>query len=215
MTGLCLTYAEPDVTEIGLVVGQQQLWEAGGVFSERILVAIGPTPLAERLVRAGKRLASGLKASLAQSGYAVTHLKTGGEAIAACGTAACDLVVLDLGLPDIDGIEALRKMREKGLRAPVLILTARDSDFDVVSGLRLGADDYLTKPFNPRELTARIQAGLRRVERYDDRLRCVERSVGLLVELPEHHAVGHADHRPLTHGEPPTGISRGIRGDGG
>jgi DNA-binding response OmpR family regulator len=112
-------------------------------------------------------LASGLKASLAQSGYAVTHLKTGNEAIASCGTAACDLVVLDLGLPDIDGIEALRRMREKGLRAPVLILTARDGLKDRVNGLDAGADDYLGKPFALLELEARVRALLRRARSVD------------------------------------------------
>lgn len=119
------------------------------------------------LVEDDSDLASGLNASLAQSGYAVTHLTTGGEAVAACGDdkSKYDVVVLDLGLPDVDGIEALRRMREKGLRAPVLILTARDGLKDKVNGLDAGADDYLGKPFALMELEARVRALLRRAKK--------------------------------------------------
>ena len=114
------------------------------------------------LIEDDSDLASGLKATLAQSGYAVTNVKTGGEAIAACNAGSYDGVILDLGLPDMDGIDALRRMREKGLRAPVLILTARDGLKDRVNGLDAGADDYLGKPFALIELEARMRALLRR-----------------------------------------------------
>ena len=73
-----------------------------------------------------------------------------------------DLVILDLGLPGLDGLEVLRRWREQGLSMPVLILTARDSWAERVDGLRAGADDYLTKPFHPEELLLRVQAVLRR-----------------------------------------------------
>ncbi len=119
------------------------------------------------LIEDDSDLASGLNASLAQSGYDVTHLTNGNEAVAACDGSSYDVVVLDLGLPDIDGIEALKKMREKGLRAPVLILTARDGLKDRVNGLDAGADDYLGKPFELMELEARVRALLRRTRAGD------------------------------------------------
>jgi two-component system OmpR family response regulator len=119
------------------------------------------------LIEDDSDLASGLNASLAQSGYDVTHLTSGGDAVAACDGSNYDVVVLDLGLPDIDGIEALKRMREKGLRAPVLILTARDGLKDRVNGLDAGADDYLGKPFELMELEARVRALLRRTRAGD------------------------------------------------
>lgn len=97
----------------------------------------------------------------------MTHLTTGNEAVAACNGSDYDVVVLDLGLSDIDGIEALKRMREKGLRAPVLILTARDGLKDRVNGLDAGADDYLGKPFELMGLEARVRALLRRTRAGD------------------------------------------------
>jgi DNA-binding response OmpR family regulator len=73
-----------------------------------------------------------------------------------------DLIILDLMLPDIDGLQVLRRLRARGAEVPVIILTARDDDIDVIVGLELGADDYVVKPFNPRELVARVRAVLRR-----------------------------------------------------
>ncbi len=73
-----------------------------------------------------------------------------------------DLLILDLMLPDMDGLDLLRSMRRAGSNIPVIILTARDDDVDVIVGLELGADDYVVKPFNPRELAARVRAVLRR-----------------------------------------------------
>jgi DNA-binding response OmpR family regulator len=78
---------------------------------------------------------------------------------------APDLLVLDIMLPEIDGFEVCRRLRADGNQVPILMLTARDDDFDKIVGLELGADDYLTKPFNPREMVARIKAILRRSER--------------------------------------------------
>ena len=85
-----------------------------------------------------------------------------GEAALAAASDPLDLIILDLMLPDLDGFEVLRRLRQQGLDLPVIILTARDDDVDVVVGLELGADDYVVKPFNPRELVARIRAVLRR-----------------------------------------------------
>lgn len=85
-----------------------------------------------------------------------------GEAALAALQEPLDLVILDLMLPDLDGFEVLRCMRQGGYDLPVIILTARDDDIDVVVGLELGADDYVIKPFNPRQLVARVRAVLRR-----------------------------------------------------
>ena len=85
-----------------------------------------------------------------------------GEAALAALQEPLDLIILDLMLPDLDGFEVLRRLRQAGSDLPVIILTARDDDIDVVVGLELGADDYVVKPFNPRQLVARVRAVLRR-----------------------------------------------------
>ena len=107
-------------------------------------------------------LANGLVHALAQSGYAVDAVQRGQDAITACATTAYQLVILDLGLPDIDGVEVLRRLRRDGMAVPVLILTARDDVRHRIEGLDAGGDDYLSKPFDVAELEARIRALLRR-----------------------------------------------------
>lgn len=107
-------------------------------------------------------LADGLQQSLRQAGYAVDLVRTGSEADSALLHAVYDLVILDIGLPKLDGFEVLRRLRGRGTVVPVLILTARDAVEDRVKGLDLGADDYLTKPFALQELEARVRALLRR-----------------------------------------------------
>jgi len=96
-----------------------------------------------------------------RQGYTVQTVPNGGEALAQVLAAPPDLVVLDLMLPDIDGVELCRRIRQRS-DLPVLMLTARDEDVDKIIGLEVGADDYLTKPFNPRELVARVKSILRR-----------------------------------------------------
>ncbi len=86
---------------------------------------------------------------------------TGGEALTALGEAAFDLVILDVGLPDVSGFDVCRRLRERS-NVPVLFLTARSDEIDRVVGLEIGGDDYVTKPFSPRELAARVRAVLRR-----------------------------------------------------
>ncbi|WP_062306843.1 response regulator transcription factor [Alicyclobacillus sendaiensis] len=80
------------------------------------------------------------------------------------GASKYDLVVLDLMLPGMDGLEVCRRLRQEGVKIPIILLTARDEEVDLVLGLELGADDYVTKPFSPRELVARARAVLRRTE---------------------------------------------------
>ena len=101
-------------------------------------------------------LAAGLARALALEGYKVEHLDSGERALASIGEEAFDLVVLDIGLPGIDGFEVLRRLRLAGQTMPVLVLTARDAVGDRVHGLDLGADDYMTKPFALPELAARF-----------------------------------------------------------
>lgn len=114
------------------------------------------------LVEDDAELADGLRNALAQSGYAVDSVGSGGEALAACATASYQLMILDLGLPDVDGLEVLRRLRRDGISMPVLILTARDDLRQRVLGLDAGGDDYVSKPFDVAELEARVRALLRR-----------------------------------------------------
>ena len=107
-------------------------------------------------------LAFGLRNNLEIEGYIVEVAPDGPAGVAAARSFAPDLVVLDLMLPGMDGYRVLRQMREHGLAMPVLILTAKGEEADKVLGFRLGADDYVTKPFGVLELLARVEALLRR-----------------------------------------------------
>lgn len=107
-------------------------------------------------------LADELTASLTRQGYAVDWLADGRDAAYQGASEPYDLIILDLGLPGKPGLEVLQEWRSAGLVTPVLVLTARGSWAERIEGLKAGADDYLTKPFHPEELTLRIQALLRR-----------------------------------------------------
>jgi two-component system OmpR family response regulator len=107
-------------------------------------------------------LADGIAQALKHSGYVVDHASNGAEAEHLLSAYAYDTAILDLGLPEMDGLEVLRQARNKQNAVPILILTARDTLEDRISGLDLGADDYLTKPFKLKELEARIRALIRR-----------------------------------------------------
>ena len=107
-------------------------------------------------------LADGLTRSLRQSGYAIDCVRNGQEADTALSTQEFDLLILDLGLPKLSGLEVLRRLRSRGSLLPVLILTAADSIEQRVNGLDLGADDYMAKPFSLQELEARVRALTRR-----------------------------------------------------
>jgi two-component system alkaline phosphatase synthesis response regulator PhoP len=106
-------------------------------------------------------IASFVALYLKNAGYAVRTAATGGEALESVEEDSPALIVLDLMLPDIDGIEVCRRIRATS-DVPILMLTARDEDVDKIIGLEVGADDYMTKPFNPRELVARVKSILRR-----------------------------------------------------
>ena len=98
---------------------------------------------------------------LEHAGFAVLTAGDGASALQAVRTRRPDLVVLDLGIPEVDGLEVIRTIRAGGT-TPIVVLTARDTELDTLLGLELGADDYMTKPFSPRELVARVRAVLRR-----------------------------------------------------
>lgn len=114
------------------------------------------------LVEDDKALGEGLRLGLRQEGYTVDWLQDGASAVHALLSEEFDLLVLDLGLPRLDGIQVLRQLRSSGSALPVLILTARDATEDRIAGLDAGADDYLIKPFDLDELKARLRALLRR-----------------------------------------------------
>jgi two-component system OmpR family response regulator len=108
------------------------------------------------------KLASLIRRGLVEEGYAVDLAPDGLEALVRAGATAYDVIVLDVMLPGIDGFEVIRRLRDQTVQSPVLLLTARDGPRDRVTGLDLGADDYLTKPFSFDELLARLRALTRR-----------------------------------------------------
>ncbi len=114
------------------------------------------------IVEDDSSLGDGLARALSLEGHKIEHLSSGETALARIAETPFDLVVLDIGLPGIDGFEVLRRLRLGGHAMPVLVLTARDAVGDRVHGLDLGADDYMTKPFALPELAARVRALIRR-----------------------------------------------------
>ncbi|MDX6467039.1 MAG: two-component system, OmpR family, alkaline phosphatase synthesis response regulator PhoP [Gaiellaceae bacterium] len=119
------------------------------------------TPQTVLVVEDEASIASFVAAYLKNAGYAVRTTASGAEALKLVASEKPALVVLDLMLPDMDGVEVCKRIRQT-TDLPVLMLTARDEDVDKIIGLEVGADDYMTKPFNPRELVARVRAILRR-----------------------------------------------------
>jgi two-component system response regulator MprA len=103
-----------------------------------------------------------LERTLAAEGYAVAAVRDGGAALARVERSLPDLIVLDVAMPGLDGLAVTRRLRAKGVSVPILLLTARDAVEERVAGLDAGADDYLVKPFDVTELTARVRALLRR-----------------------------------------------------
>jgi DNA-binding response OmpR family regulator len=118
---------------------------------------------------------------LERAGFAVSTARDGNEALMRAHQERPDLIVLDLGLPELDGLEVTRRLRRDS-GVPIIMLTARHEETDKVVGLELGADDYVTKPFSPRELEARVRAVLRRQARDNDAE--VLRAGDLTLDLP-------------------------------
>ena len=115
------------------------------------------------IVEDDEAIGRGLENVLAERGFTVQRCTHGGRALVAVDAERPDLVLLDLGLPDIDGVEVCRRLRRGSPGLPIVVLTARDAEMDIVLGLNAGADDYIAKPFRLGELLARIGALLRRV----------------------------------------------------
>jgi len=140
-------------------------------------------------------IAFALEADLRMEGYSVTVASTGDDAIRLALSDAFDLILLDVMLPGKDGFEVCRALRRGGLQTPIILLTAKAQEAEKVMGLDLGADDYVTKPFSPRELRARIKAALRRgttrdeaeIFRFDDTevdfARCEVRRNGRIIDI--------------------------------
>jgi len=114
------------------------------------------------LVEDDRALGEGIRTALKPEGYTVDWLQDGASALHALNHESFELVILDLGLPRLDGLELLKRLRAAGNPVPVLVLTARDATSDRIAGLDAGADDYLVKPFDVAELKARLRALLRR-----------------------------------------------------
>jgi DNA-binding response OmpR family regulator len=125
---------------------------------------------------------------LAHAGFAVLTANDGKSALAAARSAKPDLVVLDLGLPEVDGLDVTRALR-KDSNTPIIMLTARGEESDKLVGLELGADDYIVKPFSPKELVARVRAVLRRSENSASAGAEVIRAADLTLDLPRMRTV--------------------------
>lgn len=137
-----------------------------------------------------KELADLLEVYLRNDGYSVYKFYNGTDALKCIGETALDLAILDVMLPDVDGFHICQKIREKYF-FPVIMLTAKIEDSDKIMGLTIGADDYITKPFNPLEVVARVKTQLRRYQRYNPAVgQTVERSEydirGLLINKDSH-----------------------------
>jgi len=147
------------------------------------------------LIEDDEVLADGLTHTLSKKGYLVTGATTGAYAEHLLMAQGFDIIILDLGLPDIDGLQLLRKLRKKKYSLPIMILTARDDMNDRIEGITQGADDYMIKPFELRELEARLDALIRRC--YGGFNHLIE--VGSLqLDTSNHQILANAEHLPLS-----------------
>jgi two-component system response regulator RegX3 len=161
-----------------------------------------PGPARILVVEDESRIAEVVQGYLEAQGHTVDWAATGEEALAAAAARRPDLVVLDLGLPGMSGEDVCRRLRAQS-DVPIIMLTAKDAEEDLVRGLQLGADDYVTKPFSPRELTARVRALLRRA-RSDElpQADVLERAGGrLIVDSARRRATLDGDVVELTESE--------------
>jgi DNA-binding response OmpR family regulator len=120
---------------------------------------------------------------LEQAGFAVRVSRNGKNALALIRSDDPDLVLLDLGLPEMDGLDVTREIRKKS-NIPIIMLTARSDESDILVGLELGADDYITKPFSPKEVVARVRAVFRRIESHDAEPSQIIHAADLTLDLP-------------------------------
>lgn len=147
-------------------------------------------------------LLEGLKDNLEFEGYEVKGCQVGGKALGMIRNEAFSLVILDIMLPDISGFEICKTLRSEGHTTPIILLSARSEEMDKVKGLELGADDYITKPFSLRELTARIKAVLRRVTVASSRIAEETTQIGkLTIDFQKHKAFIDGKEEHLTYKE--------------
>ncbi len=151
-----------------------------GAMTKRILVVDDEMPILTLL-----------QFNLQQAGFEVLTASDGEEGLKKAQTEKPDLIVLDLMLPKIDGMEVCKTLRNQQVLTPILMLTAKDDEFDRVLGLELGADDYMTKPFSPREVVAKVKAILRRVKVYVEPHQATEQvnkiQIGQLEVVPDNY----------------------------
>ncbi len=124
-----------------------------------------------------------LQYNLETAGYKVQLANSGDVGFRLALTSEFDFIILDVMLPQMDGFEICRKLRQEGVQTPILMLTAKSEEYDRILGLEFGADDYLTKPFSPREVVARVKAVLRRTEVKPDNV--MKMNVGALAVFPD------------------------------
>jgi two-component system OmpR family response regulator len=143
-----------------------------------------------------KRIREVVEYALVKAGYRVTTAADGEQALAAFEAEPPDAIVLDVMLPGSDGLDVCRRIRARGA-TPIVFLSARNDEVDRIVGLEIGGDDYLTKPFSPRELVARVRAVLRRFESAGGAAPAQRRTLchGELVVDPERHEVSHGGRR--------------------
>jgi two-component system alkaline phosphatase synthesis response regulator PhoP len=141
-----------------------------------------------------------VKLYLEKDGFRTATAKTGIEGLKLIKTDRPDMVILDLMLPEMDGLEVCKKLRSAPDTAmlPVLMLTSKADESDTIIGLELGADDYVTKPFSPKALVARVKALFRRLERTDDPKQTSYTYGPLMVDLSRHEALVDGEEIPLT-----------------
>jgi two-component system phosphate regulon response regulator PhoB len=145
-----------------------------------------------------------LRYNLEREGFRVLVAADGERGLAEAARSQPDLVLLDLMLPGLDGLEVCRRLRQQDATRwiPVLVLTAKSEEADVVVGLEMGADDYLAKPFSPRELLARVRALLRRARRAEeDGGKTRIEMDGLVLDVTRHEVLNHDEAVPLTRAE--------------
>lgn len=130
-----------------------------------------------------------LKFNLEQSGFEVLTAENGNDALHIATTEDLALIVLDLMLPGMDGMDVCKTLRQEKINTPILMLTAKDDEFDKILGLELGADDYMTKPFSPREVVARIKAILRRTNLVTAEVKDKVIKIGELEVHPDQYMV--------------------------
>ena len=142
------------------------------------------------IIEDDKTIRSGLEDDFRFEGYQVESAITGKDGLFKALNNFPDIIILDLMLPEMDGLEVCKELRRKNVGVPIIMLTAKSQDFDIVVGLELGADDYVTKPFSPYELRARVKAQLRRAtgELGNDRLETLESGV-LKLNIRKHECL--------------------------